>query len=87
MNHAWPEYPFCAYTGDPRRFPDCGDGGWNAALAWLDDDLRTAVTRARNVDDPFEPESLWTWIHVFDAAIDEQDRRFGRTPRPVTRER
>lgn len=86
VGHAQPEYPFCAYTGDARRWPDC-NGHENVSLAWLDRDLRDAVNQARDANMFHEPDALWAWIHVFDAAIDEQDRRFGREPQPVTRER
>lgn len=46
------------------------------------------VTRAWDYGDAAANNELfWAWLNTFDAAIDEQDRRRGREPRPVQRER
>lgn len=74
-------------TGDPRRYPDCGAAGRGLYdyTAWLDADLRRAVIASWGGIWP--RDALWTFIHVFDAAIDEMDRRRGLEPKPVVRER
>lgn len=74
-------------TGDPRRYPDCGAAGRGLYdyTEWLDADLRRAVIASWGGIWP--RDALWTFINVFDAAIDEMDRRRGLELKPVVRER
>jgi hypothetical protein len=81
-------------TGDPRRWPDL-DASWRrshhhasfdvirVSAGLQDADLIEPVRRAwddlwssRTADDE------WTFAHILDAAVDEQDRRLGKPPRP-----
>jgi hypothetical protein len=75
-------------TGDARRWPDCGDGGkglYDYTIG-LDPDLSATVIAAWPYTANADVEGLWAFVNVFDAAIDEQDRRRGITPRPAVRE-
>jgi hypothetical protein len=82
-------------TSDARRYPNVNPinrataKATVAAMGITDPDLVAVVTTAFSTtftaDCGATDEECWAYANVTDAAIDEQDRRRGITPTPVTR--
>lgn len=85
-----------AVTDDPRRFPNANFGNCGSVIGIIDHagivdaDLRNAILAPFGYADVdgvgLEDDDIWPLTNALDAAIDEQDRRRGLTPKPVIRQ-